>query len=85
MDYREDWQALRRKVREHYEERKAAGVWPTRNDGRLTKAGDAQAFDWLLGIHVGLTLSGSDAGFGLLVLLASVRGVEDATAIREDA
>lgn len=74
IDYRDDWQALRRKLRELYEERLAARVWPTNSKGGLTKAGSAQAFDWLLGIHVGLTLSGSEAGLGPLVWLASVRG-----------
>jgi hypothetical protein len=83
-DLRNDWQALRREVRRLYEDRLAANVWPRTKSGKLTKAGDAQAFDWLLGIHVGLTLSGDEAGLGPLVFLASVRGVEDATRIKED-
>jgi hypothetical protein len=83
IDYRDDYQALRRRVRELFEERRDAGVWPRKQDGTFTKAGADMSFDWLLGIHVGLTLTGSENGLGPMVLLASVRGVDDATTIRE--
>jgi hypothetical protein len=83
QDFRDDWQALRREVRRLFEERRDAGVWPKNKDGNLSKAGSGMAFDWLLGIHVGLTLSGNEAGLGPLVFLASVRGVEDATTIMD--
>lgn len=82
-DFRPDWQQLRREVRRLYEERRDAGVWDKKADGTLTRKGADQAFDWLLGIHVGLTLSGDGGGLGPLVFLASVRGVEDATTIKE--
>lgn len=83
-DYRDDWQALRRRLRELYEERRGFGVWPEARNGKLTKAGESLAFDWLVGVHAGLVLSGLEAGLGLLLFLASVRGVDDATTIRED-
>jgi hypothetical protein len=82
-DLRNDFQALRRELRRLYEERRDNGIWPRNAKGELTKAGSAQAFDWLLGVHVGLTLSGDEAGLGPLVFLAAVRGVEDATSIKD--
>ena len=82
-DFRSDWQQLRREVRRLYEERRDCGVWPKTKDGKLTKHGSVQAFDWLLGIHVGLTLSGDAAGLGPVVFMASIRGVEDVTTIEE--
>lgn len=64
-------------VKTYFKERRAIGAWPTKKTGKLTKAGDAKAFEWLLGIHVGLTLSGDEHGLGPAVFMASVRGVED--------
>ena len=84
MDYRDDWQALRRKLRELFEERRDAGIWPRKKDGSFTAEGERMAYGWLVGVHAGLILSGSENGLGPLVWIGSIRGADDATRIKED-